>query len=135
MAWGDSAFYLNTPTVADISWPLALRALFWPTRSVMQVRPMRGPLAERDYRRRVHLTTPQYDRLAGFLARSFLTDSSGAAIPVAADVHGSGDRFYRARGTYSLFSTCNSWTNAALRQTGVRTGLWSPLVWGVMRHR
>ncbi|HEX8448713.1 MAG TPA: DUF2459 domain-containing protein [Allosphingosinicella sp.] len=40
--------------------------------------------------------------------------------------------FYEAVGPYSAVYTCNSWTGAALRHAGVRTGLWTPLSQSIM---
>jgi hypothetical protein len=40
--------------------------------------------------------------------------------------------FYEANGGYSLVLTCNEWTGRALRESGVRTGLWTPLSQSIM---
>ena len=40
--------------------------------------------------------------------------------------------FYEAVGPYSAFYTCNSWTGRALREAGVKTGLWTPLSQSIM---
>jgi hypothetical protein len=46
--------------------------------------------------------------------------------------YGPDDIFYEANGGYSFILTCNEWTGRALRQAGVRTGLWTPLNQSIM---
>ncbi|NJM56422.1 MAG: DUF2459 domain-containing protein [Synechococcales cyanobacterium RU_4_20] len=36
--WGDRQFYVNTPRFQDLQLTTALRALFWPTDTAMEVR-------------------------------------------------------------------------------------------------
>lgn len=44
IGWGDADFYRATPAIGDLDPWLGLRALLWPTASVMQVVPGTGPV-------------------------------------------------------------------------------------------
>ena len=38
----------------------------------------------------------------------------------------SNDIFYEANGSYSIFKTCNTWSNSILKNSGVKSLLWTP---------
>ena len=42
-----------------------------------------------------------------------------------------GYEFYESRGSYSMFFTSNNWVGRALKKAGLRTGLWTPLTFGI----
>lgn len=111
--WGDEMFY-RAPAISV--W-LAIRALFWPTDSVMHISGIHyDPLL---YYRHSELesiivTKAQFDNILRFIAESFERDSHGNMIRLD-----DGDRFYRARGQYHLFYTCNSWVMDALSSAGI----------------
>ncbi|MDH5604732.1 MAG: DUF2459 domain-containing protein, partial [Cyclobacteriaceae bacterium] len=48
--------------------------------------------------------------------------------------YGYNDRFYDSRGYYTLFNTCNTWVNEALKHAEVITSVWSPFDFGVLYH-
>jgi len=41
--------------------------------------------------------------------------------------YGVTDRFFKAKGYFNALFGCNSWTAAALRTAGFRTGPWNPV--------
>ena len=68
----------------------------------------------------------QMARLRNFIADSFVRNGGVAAgIPDAG--YGEIDRFFEANGYFNALFGCNTWTAAALRSAGLRTGLWNPL--------
>jgi uncharacterized protein (TIGR02117 family) len=123
--WGERDFYLNTPRWSDVNPVTVVRAMIGSDRTLMHVdhlqRVWRGPDL-----RPIVLTQTQYRALADSIDRDF---APGTAI------HGYGDDdvFYPGRGRYSAIVTCNEWTGTKLRRIGVRTGLWTPAAWSVMR--
>jgi uncharacterized protein (TIGR02117 family) len=119
VGWGDRAFYVETPTWSDISPAVVVRAAVGSSRTVLHVEHVPAPLIS-DKVRAITLTPDQYRRLA-----AFIRDTLGTAGKVASG-YGPDDAFYDARGTYSAITTCNEWTGRALRQAGVRTGVWTP---------
>ena len=48
--------------------------------------------------------------------------------------YGKNDAFYEATGRYSLFHTCNTWTNNALKIAGQKACVWTPFDTGIFYH-
>lgn len=125
IGWGERAFYLETPTWADVKLRTVLSAAFGSDRTVMHVDHLPFPAPGADSRV-VTLRPEEYRRLAAFIRASF-----GARGWHRTGYFGN-DAFYQARGRYSALQTCNSWTGDALRHAGVRVGAWTPFSVTVM---
>jgi uncharacterized protein (TIGR02117 family) len=125
LGWGGRSFYLETPHWADIKPLPVLRALTL-DRSVMHV----------DVAGNIHLNDPTVTRLTtdetglnrmlDFIAASFARDQTGP-LPIAGAHYGRYDAFYEANGSFNALAGCNTWTAQALREAGLRTGLWNPV--------
>ena len=133
IGYGNREFYLNTPEWRDLTVRRAVGAAFGAGGSLMHVYHEQAPQAA-DHRRPIVLTDDQYRRLANFIAASFERDASARTIVLPGRGYGPSDAFYQARGKYSLFHTCNEWAGSALRQAGVRVGIWTPFTQSIM-HR
>ena len=131
LGYGNRTFYLETPTWGDLTMKNAFLAAFGQGRSLMHADHDHQPRAS-DHQRPIVLTREEYRRLAAFARRSFQFDREGKAIPILGRGYGPSDIFYEAVGPYSAFYTCNSWTGAALREAGVKTGVWTPLSQSIM---
>lgn len=60
------------------------------------------------------------------------TDIAGTPIAVSrAKPYGDHDAFYEAKGRYSLFHTCNTWANNALKACGQKACWWTPFSTGI----
>ncbi len=119
IGWGDAAFYRVTPAIGDIDPWLALRAVLWPTPSVIQVVPGAGPVPAAFPRSglvELDLSGAGFDRLAAALAGT--VPPSGPRPPQGPSLYGGG-AFYAATPSYHLFRTCNQWVSALLRAAGV----------------
>jgi len=134
LGWGDRGFYLETPTWADLKASTALRAATGMSRTAIHatyyrdVRPAKGCVA-------VRISEAQYARLLRFVDASFDADSAGRPVVIPTDArYGDADAFYEARGSYSLFRTCNVWTNNALKACGQKAAVWAPFDWCIF-HR
>ena len=126
--WGDRYFYPGTPSLSDLELIPSLKAIFLPTGGTIGITWYGNYLIEGEHVRRVEVTSEQIDLLYGFIL-SYLTDS---ALPDENVSPGYDEiRFFEAGGTYSLFFTCNNWTNRALRYAGIPSHLWTPTTWGV----
>ncbi|AOH82947.1 hypothetical protein AWL63_02095 [Sphingomonas panacis] len=126
IGWGERAFYLETPTWADVK-PLTVLAAALGTDSVVaHVDHLPWPTPDPDSRV-ITLRPQEYRRLAAFIRASFAPRGW----------HRTGyfrnDAFYAARGRYSALRTCNAWTGDALRYAGVRVGAWTPFPTTVMQ--
>lgn len=117
--WGERAFYLETPTWADMRPGTVIAAALGSDRTLIHVDHIPRPVADSNVRS-VRLSVDQYRRLAAFIAAS--------VAPGAAHARGyyAYDAFYEGRGRYDAVRTCNAWTGAALARAGVRIGAWTP---------
>lgn len=122
--WGGRAFYLETPTWSDLK-PLPLLkglTLDW---SVIHTG-VTGDIVETDASvSGYEIDEAKYQNLLSFIESSFAAEDGLFAIPDAG--YGPNDRFFEAKGWFSAFLGCNTWTARALREAGLRTGWWNPL--------
>lgn len=133
--WGSRAFYLETPRWSDLKVKNVLKAVFWPSATVAHVQYVQGTfLEDGDACRSVRISEDAYRKLCAFIEASIQRDASDAFQPIAGKSYSDTDNFYEGVGSYHAFNTCNSWTNDGLKQIGVRTALWSPLPFGILRH-
>ncbi|MBB4505414.1 uncharacterized protein (TIGR02117 family) [Rhizobium leguminosarum] len=125
IGWGGRAFYLETPTWAELKPLPVLRALTI-DRSVLHV-DLAGPITEpQPTVTAFDVSEDQLAQLRAFISDSFVRDA-GAVVPIADAGYGEIDRFFEARGYFNALFGCNTWTAAALRSAGLRTGIWNPL--------
>lgn len=130
VGWGDRAFYLNTPTWADLTVGRAVGALLGGNRSLLHVTWLRrGELGPGAWK--LPLSAHQYARLVDHV-RAALPE--GRAMQIDGAHYGPRDAFYEANGSYHLFETCNTWTGRGLRAAGVPTGRWTPFDFTVVRQ-
>jgi len=124
IGWGGRAFYLETPTWAELKALPVLRALTI-DRSVLHV-DLAGHITEPQSNvAAFNVSDDQLMRLRDFISDSFVRDA-GAVVPIPDAGYGEIDRFFEAKGYFNALFGCNTWTAAALRSAGLRTGLWNP---------
>jgi len=123
--WGGRAFYLETPTWSQLRAVPVFKALTLDA-SVMHV-DVAGAIAE------PHPDVAGFDvdeqrfaALLDFIAASFQQGPKGPVVIENAG-YSSFDRFYEANGHFNALVGCNTWTAAALRTAGLRTGWWNAL--------
>jgi len=131
IGYGNRDFYLNTPTWGDLTIRRAFAAFFGGGPTLLHVIHVDHPQPGPD-ERPIRISHDQYRRLAGFIQARFRLDAGGRPLPLLGRGYGPDDMFYEANGGYSFILTCNEWTGRALRQAGVRTGLWTPLNQSIM---
>lgn len=119
IGWGERTFFLDTPTWAQVRLGTILHAAIGSDASLLHVEHVPAPTPG-DRTRVVTLRPQEYRRLAMTIRAS--------AAPVRRTFRGYGanDVFYAGTGHYSAWNTCNAWVGAALAQSGVRIGLWTP---------
>jgi uncharacterized protein (TIGR02117 family) len=116
IGWGDKGFYQAN----EITTGITLKALFWPTETVVHVvavprSPNRSfPHSET---RLICLDQFQIESLARFLSSSFSRDQANQIIPTRAGIYGD-SQFYVGVGSFHLFNTCNKWTARGLESAG-----------------
>jgi uncharacterized protein (TIGR02117 family) len=133
MGWGDRGFYLETPTWADLKVSTALKATTGLSSSALHTTFYKS-IKEDAYCKKISISTLEYQNLVVFITDSFET-KSGENIKIETDaVYGKNDIFYEAKGSYSLFYTCNSWANQALKSANQKAALHTLTDTGIFRH-
>ena len=115
IGWGDARFYQADEPSAG----LALRAALWPTASVMHLAGFSGDPAHYFSASEVVdicVSRSEYKRMLEFITESFERRPDGEVIPLGPGLYGT-SRFYRAKGSFHLFNTCNTWTARAVAAT------------------
>ncbi|MEN8141395.1 MAG: DUF2459 domain-containing protein, partial [Thermodesulfobacteriota bacterium] len=105
---------------SDKTMRMALRAVFWPTATVMHVVGFQEePLLYFHGSKVTELAIPEsyYDNLLSFIESSFARDEDGQIIPLGKGQY-ERSQFYEAQGTYFIFNTCNTWVAKALASAG-----------------
>ncbi|WP_256010133.1 TIGR02117 family protein [Desertivirga xinjiangensis] len=131
MGWGDKGFYLETPTWEDLKASTAFKAAFSLSTSAIHTT-FYKTLKEDNTCVKIDISAHQYQRLVTYIENSFKRDPKGhfMFIPTTAN-YGNDDAFYDAVGSYSLFHTCNTWANNALKSCGQKASFWTPFDTGI----
>ncbi len=131
IGYGNRDFYLNTPTWSDLSPRTAIAAAFGRGPSLVHVEHEHDP-APNEWQQPIMLSEEEYRKLAAHIRKSFDFDPGGRTKPLLGRGYGPADIFYEGRGPYNAYRTCNEWTGEALRASGVKTGIWTPLSESIM---
>ncbi|UKN00153.1 TIGR02117 family protein [Paracrocinitomix mangrovi] len=130
--WGDRDFYTVIKTWDDFSFPIAFKALMVPTETAMHVEALNYTPSASDHCLSFEITDEGYKKLCEYIESSFyIKDSKPLLIPEI--TYYGYDRFYEANNSYHVFETCNSWTNAGLKNAGVKTAAWNIFAISLMK--
>ncbi|MFY9310269.1 MAG: TIGR02117 family protein [Bacteroidia bacterium] len=131
--WGDKGFYLDTKTWGDLKFSTAFKAMFWLGSSAMHVSTYKS-LKEGEKCKKIKISIESYKKLVLYIKASFLRNTENTILCIPNQHYGSNDAFYEARGVYSLFFACNTWTNDGLKYCGVKTCIWTPFDKGILKQ-
>lgn len=131
--WGDKGFYLDTPTWADLKASTALKAVSGLSASAMHVT-FYGNLPENESCKKVFISKEQYLKLVAYIEDSFTLTSDKQTQQIGTHSYGKHDAFYEATGSYTLFYTCNTWVNQALKAGNMKAALWTVTDKGIFYH-
>ena len=123
--WGGRAFYIGTPTWGDLR-PIPLFKGLTLDHSVMHVDLSASLQEPQPWLTGFDVSAGEFERLLDFIQSSFQSGPEGPIRIVDAS-YGQYDGFYEANGYFNALGGCNTWTAAALREAGLRTGWWNPL--------
>ena len=115
--WGDKGFYQAKETTLG----LTLRAIFWPTESV--VHSVAVPQKVEEYFSnsevaKLCLNDGELSALIGFISSSFYRDKSGNLLELQKGIYGD-SQFYSGVGEFYFMNTCNRWTAKGLKSIGM----------------
>lgn len=125
IGWGDKGFYLNTPTWADLTAKTAFNAAFGLSTTAMHTT-FYQDIKEDNLCIKLTLSEKEYLQLCEYINLSFQTNTTGEFLPIKTNAnYGLHDCFYEANGTYSIFKSCNTWTNKALKVANQKACFWT----------
>ena len=129
--WGDKGFYLDTPTWADLKASVAFKALFYLSTTAMHTT-FYPSMVENEQCRKIRVGKDEYLKIVHYIENQFQRDEAGHFIFIPnVPLYGEYDSFYEAKGRYSLFFTCNTFTNQNLKQAGIAACFWTPFEKGL----
>lgn len=118
ISWGDDHFFRNQNPWLD--WPLAIRAIAWPTKSVLHIVGFDISL-EHMYQlsalQTFYVSKKNYLSLIRFISSFFQSDARHSFSVVGRGLYGD-SYFLKSKGIYIFPFTCNVWTAKALKQIG-----------------
>ncbi len=133
IGWGDDKYY---PDPSPSFW-VTLRAIFWPSRSVLHVVGVEPPIEHYFPGSEVvtmHISEEGMEEMTEFLAGYFRTGDDGKPIYHSYGRYGN-SAFFESYGRYYIPKTSNVYTARALRSAGVPiTPVYAPTAGNVMRQ-
>jgi uncharacterized protein (TIGR02117 family) len=132
--WGDKGFYLETPTWADLKFSVAFKAAFALSTSAIHAT-FHHQVQEGEQCKKIQMGMAEYKQLVDYISSSFKRTETNDLVYISTNAnYGTTDAFYEAAGSYSLFHTCNTWANNALKACGQKAALWTPFDTGIFYH-
>ena len=115
--WGDNEFY----QADEITSGVTLKAIFLPTDSVVHAVAVTRK-ADKYFKHseveKFCLEDPEFKSLIKFISSSFYRDESGNILKLNHGIYGD-SQFYKAKGDFHIFNTCNKWTAKGLESAGM----------------
>lgn len=127
--WGDENFYINTPTWSDLTFGNAFKAMFLKSPTLMHV--TRYEYKYTDWVE-IKISESELQKLNTYLINTFITKDDGSKIILNDKGYSFNDDFYKSKGSYSCFNTCNSWVNKGFKESGLKSCLWTPFDFGLL---
>lgn len=115
--WGDNKFY----PANEMTTGLTIRALLWPTKSVIHAVAIPGKVALffiNSHVEKLCLSGIEYSALITFIINSFYTNEKSQIIQLKRGLYGN-SQFYQGEGYFSFANTCNTWTAKGLQSAGM----------------
>ncbi|MCU0435697.1 MAG: TIGR02117 family protein [Bacteroidia bacterium] len=134
VGWGDEGFYLDSYNNAFPGLGTCCNALFVPSPSLMHVAFYEGRFSRTELCRPVTLRAAEYEKLCQTIRNSFVLPDNGKVHTIDSPGYWEHDYFFKAKGSYHLFQTCNDWTNDCLQQSGLKASWKAPLYNFVLQH-
>tara|TARA_B100001287_G_scaffold7021_1_gene5385 strand:- start:7805 stop:8452 length:648 start_codon:yes stop_codon:yes gene_type:complete len=129
--WGDENFYLNTPKWSDLTFINAFKAAFLKSPTLIHVTRYRSVYPSW---LEIKVSSQELKKLNKYLLNSFDSSSSGYKVLLNDRGYSYNDEFYKSKGSYSCFNTCNTWVNNAFKESGLKSCLWTPFDFTLIKH-
>lgn len=119
IGWGDKDFYIHR----GFDLGLAIKALFYPTPSVLRIEALEFQLADyikfSDAALKIKIDSCGFNNLLRFIHNTYKHDAKNKPEIVTSRNNGM-VKFYKAKGKYSIFNTCNTWAAKGLNKAGIK---------------
>ncbi|ADR23157.1 hypothetical protein MATR_29940 [Marivirga tractuosa] len=127
--WGDKEFYLNTPTWNDLTLNTAFKAVFFKGSALIHVTRYQN---KQSHWIKIEITESELRKLNNYLYETFELNNNEEKILLKRQGYTTRDDFYKAKGSFSFYKTCNSWVNTGFKSSGMKSCLWTPFDFGLM---
>lgn len=127
--WGDENFYINTPTWNDLTFKNAFSAVFLKSSTLIHITRYKQKYSDWVA---IKVNDSELKKLNNYLLNTFKTDEKGMKIILKNQGYSSTDNFYKSKGSYSAFKTCNTWVNTGFKKSGLKSALWTPFDFGLI---
>ncbi|MCH2490885.1 MAG: DUF2459 domain-containing protein [Flavobacteriales bacterium] len=127
--WGDENFYINTPTWSDLTINNAFKAMFLKSPTLLHITRYQE---KRHNWVQIEVSESEFEQLSLYLLNTFQTNEQGEKIILEDMGYTATDDFYKAKGNYTCFNTCNSWVNTGFKESGLKACLWTPFDFGLL---
>lgn len=127
LGWGEENFYLRTPTWNDLTLHTALYGALVPSPTAMHVTYYKDAPRPSKWVKSIMVSLIAYQKLCNEVKGTFkLNDHQKPILIDCCRYPGVNDNFYKAKGSYHLFNTCNEWVNHLLKKSGLKALGWAP---------
>jgi len=130
IGWGDKNFFLKTKNWSDLTAGTALKATFGLGTGAVHVVQRSEPNPKESNTIKLNITRKEYEQLCGYIDGNFLKKGTDLSR-IRKHPYSEFDFFFDANSTYSLWYTCNSWTNSGLKAANQKACLWTPFKDGI----
>jgi uncharacterized protein (TIGR02117 family) len=133
IGWGDKGFYLDTPNWSDLKVSTAFNVTTGLSETAMHTT-FYKKIIENKSCKKIKISKENYQRLVDYISNSFQRDINQNIVWISGHSYAKNDAFYNANGSYSLFKTCNSWANRALKEANQKAAFWTAHDGGIFCH-
>jgi uncharacterized protein (TIGR02117 family) len=118
VGWGDKDFYLKTPNFKDLTIATGVKALFLKSEALLHL--TNYDEVKKDWVKIV-VSKKQLKEISNQINEQFYVSDLTAITGYSLN-----DFFYKSKGSYSCFFTCNSWVNSILKNANLKACIWTP---------
>lgn len=130
IGWGDKNFFLKTKNWSDLTAGTALKATFGLGTGAMHIVQTHQPNPQDANTIAINISKDDYRALCTYVDGNFVKNGDQLSR-IKKHPYSQYDFFFDANSTYSLWYTCNSWTNSGLKACNQRACLWTPFRDGI----
>lgn len=133
VGWGDKGFYLDTPEWKDLKVSTALIAGTGIGSTALHITYYKDVI-EDELTYSYTISKEQYALIVSSIKKALQYKNGKPIYIETSSQYGQNDAFYEANGSYSIFHTCNTWTNNLLKEAGLPSAKWLAFDKGILNQ-